>query len=103
MKRHPKMRQKTESVNEDTENYHYSITVSYIFKKTEERLNSLLKRNTKNIKICKPKFQHEKSKSEMKLNWIKVKLNQTLQGEKKKKNKNKLKAVQNETQRINKK
>ena len=50
MKRHPKMRQKTESVNEDTENYHYSITVFYIFKKTEERLNSMLKRNTKNIK-----------------------------------------------------
>ena len=53
MKRHPKMRQKTESVNEDTENYHYSITVFYIFKKTEERLNSMLKRNTKNIK-CIP-------------------------------------------------
>lgn len=84
MKRHPKMRQKTESVNEDTEKCHCSITVSYIFKKTEERLNSLLKRNTKNIKICKPKFQHEKSKSEMKLNWIKVKLNQTLQEKKNK-------------------
>lgn len=40
------------------------------------------------------KILYEKSKSEMKLNWIKVKLNQTLQGEKKKKNKNKLKAVQ---------
>ena len=56
MKRHPKMRQKTESVNEDTENYHYSITVFYIFKKTEERFNSVLKRNTKNIKRNEPKF-----------------------------------------------
>ena len=56
MKRHPKMRQKTEPVNEDTENYHHSITIFYIFKKTEERLNSMLKRNTKSTKRCEPKF-----------------------------------------------
>ena len=36
MKRHPKMRQKTESVNEDTENYHYSITVSIYSRKLKK-------------------------------------------------------------------